>query len=54
LETRRLNEKKAAILLVEGFLFEVFLEMEKILGKDKVEPLYKETEEKILSSLKSL
>jgi Fe-S cluster assembly protein SufD len=54
LETRRLNEKKATILLVEGFLFEVFLEMEKILGKEKVEPLYKETEEKILSSLKSL
>jgi Fe-S cluster assembly protein SufD len=54
LKTRGLNEKKAVLLLVEGFLFEVFFEMEKILGKKRVEPFYKETEEKLLSSLKSL
>jgi Fe-S cluster assembly protein SufD len=54
LKTRGLNEKKATILLVEGFLFEVFFEMEKVLGKEKVKPFYHETEEKILLSLKSL
>jgi Fe-S cluster assembly scaffold protein SufB len=53
LKTRGLNEKKATLLLSEGFLFDVFWEMEKILGAKKVKPLYKETKEKLLLSFKS-
>jgi len=54
LKTRGLNEKEATSLLVEGFLFDVFDQMERILGKNKTEPLYKETKEKLLLTLKSL
>ena len=54
LKTRGLNEKKATVLLAEGFLFEVFFKMGKVLGKERVEPFYKEIEEKLLLILKSI
>jgi len=52
LKARGLSEKKATFLLVEGFLFDIFFEMEKILGKNKTNYLYQKTKKQIENILK--
>jgi len=47
LKARGFNEKRANFILVEGFLFEVIKEMEKILKKEKTKSLYQEIKEKL-------